>query len=394
MAGRKQWAKEAAETFTEDAVGEAVDETITEAVADCQPCCEEGRHLVVIQAGALQEEVEDVRHPQHIEDTGDAEEHHGIAFVWAAFATLSPLTFITLGLRAEAGLALGDLPCMLPADPEYTPIGEADSKCSWCVEQRHNEGAKCRVGFPRECAPLKYVPMITWFPPAEKRWQENQSRVNPNEHNAHPQAARGDQCGVRQRSCDGDVAVHADASQRGHGNTLQHRNHVAESLAGELLIQASKVVEEGHRGHEAADAHQQISVRHGLDKVAGGVVVQQRGTMEDKDHHQVASDDEHSEEEDDNHLQHAGIHAVGVTHGAQQAERGRAALVRIRGRVHVWTGEEGGRRRGQFQLNAAIILSSKSLYFFNPEVAAPKTKHAPVLLYQHLFSLSGQRACP
>lgn len=48
MAGRKQWAKEAAETFTEDAVGEAVDETITEAVADCQPCCEEGRHLVVI----------------------------------------------------------------------------------------------------------------------------------------------------------------------------------------------------------------------------------------------------------------------------------------------------------------------------------------------------------
>lgn len=101
-------------------------------------------------------------------------------------------------------------------------------------------------------------------------------------------------------------------------------------------------MEERQRGHQAADAHQQVGIGHGLDEVAGGVVVQQRGTVEDEDHHKVAGDDEHREEEDDNHLQHTGIQAMGITHSTQQAELGRATLVHIRGRVHVWREEGGG----------------------------------------------------
>ena len=293
---------------------------------------------MVIQSSTLQEEVKDVRHPQHVEDAGDAKQHHGVAFVRAPFTPLPPLAFIALCLRAEAGMPLGDLSCMLPADPEYTPVGEADGERCWCVEQRRDEGAEPWVGLPRVCAPLKYVPMVSWLPPAKEGWQEDQSRVNPDQDDAHSQSAWRHQRCVGQWTGDGDIAVHADARKRGHGDALQHRNHVAKGLAGELLIQASEVVEEGQRGHQAADPHQQVGVRHGLDEVAGGVVVQQWGAVEDEDHHQVASNDEHSEEKDDDHLQHAGIQAAGVTHGAQQAERGRTTLVRIRRRVHVWTG--------------------------------------------------------
>lgn len=360
--GRKQWAKEAAKTFPEDAVREAVDETVAETVADRQPCCEEGCHLVVIQPGALQKEVEDVRHPQHVEDTGDSEQHHCIAFVRAALDTFTTLTFITLYLWVEASVALGDLLRVLSTDPEYTSICEANNECSWCIEHSHNEGAEPRVGSPGVCTPLKYVPMIARLPPAEKGWQKNQSRINPDENDANPQPARCHQRGVGQWACDGDIAVHADARQRGHWDALQDRNHVAKHLAGKLLVQASEVVEEGQWGHQAGDTHEQISVGHGLDKVAGGVVVQQWGTVENKDYHQVASYDEHSEEEDDNHLQHAGIQAVGVTHGAQKAERGRDTLVSIRGRVHFWTPGKGRGGKGEvFQVDTAVIRAPKSL---------------------------------
>lgn len=283
--GRKQRAKEASESFPEDAVWEAVDETVTEAVANRQPCCEERCHIVVIQAGTLKEEVEDVGHPQHIEDAGDAEQHHGIAFVWAALTPLPPLALIALCLRAEAGVALGDLPRVLAADLKYAPVGEADGERCWCVEQRHDEGAEPRVGLPGVCAPLKYVPVVTRLSPAEERWQEDQSRVNPNEDDAHPQSTWCHKRCVREWAGDGDVTVHADARQRGHGDTLQHRNHVAKHLTGELLVQASEVVEQRQRRHQAADSHQQVGVRHGLDEVAGGVVVQQRGTVKDEDHH-------------------------------------------------------------------------------------------------------------
>lgn len=150
----------------------------------------------MIQPGALQEEVEDVRHPQHVKHAGDAEQHHGVAFVRTALAPLAPLAFIALRLRAEAGMTLGDLSRVLPADLEYTPVGEADGERCWCIEQPHNEGAEPRVGLPGVCAPLKYVPVVTRFPPAEKGRQEDQSRVNPDEDDAHPQPAWRHQRGV------------------------------------------------------------------------------------------------------------------------------------------------------------------------------------------------------
>lgn len=130
-------------------------------------------------------------------------------------------------------------------------------------------------------------------------------------------------------------------------------------------------MEEGQRGYQAADSHQQVGIGHGLDEVAGGVVVQQRGTVEDEDHHQVASNDEHGEKEDDNHLQHAGIQAVGVTNSAQQAERGRTTLVHIGGRVHVWI---GGGREGEARGPVSVTGSRHPVIqvsFFNPEVARP-----------------------
>ena len=290
---------------------------------------------MVIQSGALQQEVEDVGHPQHVEDAGDAEQHHGVAFVRAALDPVPPLALVPLRLRAEASVALGDLLRVLPADPEYTPVGEAHDERRRGVEQRQDEGAEPGVCLPGACAPLEYVTVVARLPPAEEGREEDQSGVNPDEDDAHPQPAGCHQRGVGQRAGDCDVAVHANARQGSHGNTLQHRNHVAERLAGELLVQASEVAQEGQRGHQAAHAHQQVSVRHGLDEVAGGVVVQQGGAVEDEDHHQVAGDDQHGEEEDDDHLQYACIQAMGVTHSAQQAERGRAALVRIRGSVHV-----------------------------------------------------------
>lgn len=347
----KQRVEEAAQPLSEDAVGEAVDETVIEAVADGQPRGEEGRRRVSVQPGALQDEVEDVRQPQQVEDAGDAEQHHGVASVRAA---LAPLARTALRLRAEAGVASGDLPGVLPADPEDAPVGEADGERRRRVEQRHDEDAERRVGAPRLGAPPEHVAVVARLPPAEEGRQENQGGVNPDQDDAQPQPARRHQGGVGQRPGDGDVAVHADARQGGHGDALQHRDDVAEGFAGELLVEASEVVKEGQRGQQAADAHQQVGVRHGLDEVTGAVVVQQRGAVEDRDHQQVPSDDEHREEEDGGHLQHAGIQAAGVTHSSQLAEQRRTALVPAGGGVHV------GGTKGQVQLHAAVIPSLKS----------------------------------
>lgn len=305
---------------------------------------------MLIQPGALQEEVEDVRHPQHVEDAGDAEQHHGVAFVRAAFAALSSLA--VAALRAEASVAFRDLLRVLAADPEYAPVSEADGERRRRVQRRHDEGAKPGVGLPRVGAPLKYVPVVPGLPPAEKRRQEYEAGVNPDEDDAHPQPARRHQRGVRQRSGDGDVAVHANARQGRHGDALQHRDDVAEHLAGELLVQALEQVEERQRGRQAADAHQQVGIRHGLDEVSGGVVMQQRSAVEDEDHHQVPGYDEHGEEEDDGHLQQAGFQAGRIINDSQQAEQGGTALVRIKGGVHVWTMD-------QSQLGAAVIPSHK-----------------------------------
>lgn len=184
-ARRKQPAKEAAEALPEDAVGQAVDETVTEAVANCQPRCEEGSHLVMVQPSTLQNKIEDIGHPQHVKDAGDAEQHHGIAFVWTTFTALPSLPFVTLRLRVEASVTLGDLPRVLPTDLEYTTVGEADGERSRCVKKPHNESAEPRVGLPGVGAPLEDVPVVSWFAPAKERRQKDHRRVKPDEHNAH-----------------------------------------------------------------------------------------------------------------------------------------------------------------------------------------------------------------
>lgn len=295
QAGGAERPEQAAQALPEHAVGEAVDEAIAEAVADSQPRGEEGGRAMAVQSGTLQQEVEDVGHPQDVEDAGDAEQHHGVALIRA---TLTPLAL----LGAEAGVALSDLAGMLPADAEYTPVGEADGESGRRVQQHHDEGAEARVGLPRCRAPSKYVPMVPRLPPAKEGRQEDEGRVEPDEGDADTETAWRHQGGVGERPCDGDVAVHADARQWGHGHTLKNGDQVAEHLTGELLVQPPEVVEQGQGGHQAADPHQKVCIGHGLDEVAGGVVVEERGTVEDKDDYQVASDDEDREEEDDGHL--------------------------------------------------------------------------------------------
>ncbi|CAB1321715.1 unnamed protein product, partial [Coregonus sp. 'balchen'] len=265
------------------------------------PCGEKGGNQVVVESGALQQEVEDVGHPEHVEHTGDTEKHHGIALIRAPFTTLAPLA-----LRgAEACMALGDLPGVLTADTEDTPIGRT---------------------------PAKYVPVVAGLPPAKDGGQEDEGGVEPDEADADAQAAWCDQCSVGERLCDGDVAVNTNTRKRRHGHALQHRHQVAEHLTSELLVQPLEVVEQGQGGHQAAHPHQEVCIGHGLDEVAGGVAVEQWSTVKHEDHHQVAADDEDSEEENDGRLQHASVKGVGVAQ-AQQAER-RSALVHIGRRRH------------------------------------------------------------
>lgn len=197
----------------------------------------------MVQPSTLQNKVEDVGHPQHVKHAGDAEEHHGVAFVRATFTPA--LAFVTLRLRAEASVALGDLSRVLPTDLEYTTVGVADGERCRRVEQPHDKRAEPRVGLPGVGAPLEYVPVVSRFPPAKKRRQKDHSRVNPDEDDAHSQPTRCHQRCIGQRAGDGDVAVDADARQRSHGHALQHRNHIAESLASELLIKSSEIMEKG-----------------------------------------------------------------------------------------------------------------------------------------------------
>lgn len=165
----------------------------------------------MVQPSTLQNKVEDVGHPQHVKHAGNAEQHHGVAFVWATFTALPSLTSVTLRLRAEASVALGDLSCVLPTDLEYTTVGVADGERCRRVEQPHDESAEPRVGLPGVGAPLEYVPVVSRFPPAKKRRQKDQSRVNPDEDNAHSQPTRCHQRCIGQRARDGDVAVDANA---------------------------------------------------------------------------------------------------------------------------------------------------------------------------------------
>lgn len=138
----------------------------------------------MVQPSALQNKIEDIGHPQHVKDAGDAEQHHGVALVWTTFAPLPSLTPVTLRLGAEASVTLGDLPGVLPTDLEDTTVGEADGERRRCVKKPHDESAEASVGLPGVGAPLEHVPVVSWFPPAKKRRQEDHSGVKPDERNA------------------------------------------------------------------------------------------------------------------------------------------------------------------------------------------------------------------
>lgn len=73
---------QAFEALPEGRVGEAVDETVTEAVADGQPCGEEGGCGVVVDPSALQQKVEDVGQPEDVKHARNAEQYHRVSLVW------------------------------------------------------------------------------------------------------------------------------------------------------------------------------------------------------------------------------------------------------------------------------------------------------------------------
>ncbi|TNN33988.1 hypothetical protein EYF80_055854 [Liparis tanakae] len=316
--------REAPHAEAEHAVGQAVDDAVAEAVADGQPGGDEGQGGAVQHVGALQQEVDDVGQPQHVEDAGDAEQHHRVAPIRpvasvvaaaapAAAASASVAAGPLAGLHLLAGETrppLADLPVVLLADAKDVVVGEAHHEGGGRVQQAHHEAREERGRGPGVGAPLEDVPVVARFAPPEEGGQEHQAGVDPDEGDAAPQAARRHQLVVGQRLGDGQVPIHADARQARHGHALQDRDDVAEHLAGDGLLDPRRVVEQRQGGHQAAEAHQQVGVGHGLDEVAGGVVVQQRGAVEHEDHRQVAGDDERRQEDDDGRLQDARLQAL------------------------------------------------------------------------------------
>lgn len=240
--------------------------------------------------GALQEKVDDVGEPEHVEDASDTEEYHGVAPVRPMARVVPPFTGFHL-LAWKASPPLTNFTIMLLTDAENVKIGEADHKGSWSVQEAHHKTSKEGRGRPGIGTPLKDVPMVPRLPPAKKGWEEHNTRVDPDQDDAAAQTTGCHQLVVREGLGDGQVPVHAYAGQAGHGDTLENRDDVAKHLTREGFLDTSWVVQQGECGHQAAQSHQQVSVGHGLYEVAGGVVMQQRGTMKHKDDSQVPSND-------------------------------------------------------------------------------------------------------
>lgn len=208
--------RETLQPLLKDTVGETVNDTVAETVANGKPSGQEGRDAVTVDVGALQQEIDDVGQPEDVEDTGDAEEDHGIALVRAGLCLASlPV------LRAEAHAPLVDLLGVLLADAEDVEVGEADDEGGRGVEHHHNEQGEIGIGVPGVGAPLEHIPVISRLSPV-KGGQEDQAGVEPNGQDADPQPPRGNQRVVGQGLGDGDVSVDADARQGGHGDALQH----------------------------------------------------------------------------------------------------------------------------------------------------------------------------
>lgn len=171
--------------------------------------------------GALQEKVNDIGKPEHVENTCDAKEHHGVAPVRAMTCMVSPLTSLHL-LTGKTSPSLADLPIMLLTDAEDVKVGEADHKGRWSVQQAHNKAGKQSRGWPEMSTPLKDVPMVSWFPPTKEGWQEHNARVDPDQDDAATQTARCHQLVVGEGLSNGQVAIYTYAGQASHRNTLQH----------------------------------------------------------------------------------------------------------------------------------------------------------------------------
>lgn len=82
------------------------------------------------------------------------------------------------------------------------------------------------------------------------------------------------------------------------------------------------MMEEGQGGEQAADPHQQISIRHSLNESTGGVLAKQGCTVKHKNHHQVPGNNEDSEEEYDGDFKEAGGEDLGIAY-LEQAEGSR-----------------------------------------------------------------------
>lgn len=74
------------------------------------------------------------------------------------------------------------------------------------------------------------------------------------------------------------------------------------------------MMEQRQGGEKAADSHQQISVRHGLDESTGGVLAEQRGAVEHEYHHQVTRNNKNSQEKDDRDFKEAGSENLGIAY--------------------------------------------------------------------------------
>lgn len=77
--------------------------------------------------------------------------------------------------------------------------------------------------------------------------------------------------------------------------TLLRTEMTAEHSIGDGFLDWSWAVDKGPGRHQTAEAHQEVDVGHGLDEIAGGVMVQQWSTVEHKDDGQVSCDDEQSQ---------------------------------------------------------------------------------------------------
>ena len=166
----------------EHTIRQAVDDTVAKAVADSQPGGDEGEGRAIQHMGALQQEVDYVGQPKHIENAGDAEQHHRIAPIWSVPSVMPAASASLTSLHLLAGETcppFTDVPVVLLANAKDMVIGKTNHECSGRVEQTHHEARKEGRGGPRVSAPLENVPMIAWFTPPKEGGQENQARVDP-----------------------------------------------------------------------------------------------------------------------------------------------------------------------------------------------------------------------